>query len=167
MVDWALAPASALKGKATTYSRNNDAMLFRTMEEMISFTPSFTFRKAGMSPYMPPARMAARITTTGWMTGGRWRDDPSHAAAMAPKMNCPSWAMQNTPTRKAIVAARPVRISGVALERVMNSGHTFPVTPNPLEKSTEKVSRGETPVRAMNRDDTKTPAGWRLRESVW
>ena len=60
--------------------------------------------------------------TTTWMTGGRWTANPIQPAIIAPPMNWPVAPMLNRPARKARATASPVRMSGVALTTVSDSG---------------------------------------------
>ena len=69
----------------------------------------------------PPANPPS-TQTTRWMTGGRLTPKPSQVATIAPPIHWPAAPMLNRPARKARPTDRPVKISGVALTVVSESG---------------------------------------------
>ena len=76
-----------------------------------------------MKPQAAPVSVpiaSARMSRTG---GGRSRRTRTATVApIAPMMNWPSTPMLNTPLRKAIATARPVKMSGLAATRVSVNG---------------------------------------------
>ena len=70
---------------------------------------------------------------------------------MVPAMNWPCPPMFHTPARKAIAAASPVRISGVACTSVSRADSRLPKAPS---YSDENASIGETPANSTSRPIT-------------
>ena len=78
-----------------------------------------------MKPHAAPVRVPVAIASTRRMGGGRSRRTrTANVAPIAPMMNWPSTPILNTPLRKAMATARPVKISGVAATRVSLNGRT-------------------------------------------
>ena len=89
---------------------------------MTSCAPVLAFSTPTIQPSTAPPANAPSTQTMTWMTGGRLTPKPSQVARMAPPMNWLAAPMLNRPARNASATDRPVRISGVALTAVSDSG---------------------------------------------
>ena len=87
-----------------------------------SCAPVRAFSSPTIQPITAPPANPPRTHTITWMTGGRLTPKPSQVATMAPPIHWPAAPMLNRPARKARPTDRPVRISGVALTAVSDSG---------------------------------------------
>ena len=79
-----------------------------------SCAPVLAFSQPTMPPQIPPPIIPPSTATSRWITGGRWRANPTYAARIAPMMAWPWAPMLNRPARKASPTPSPAQISGAA-----------------------------------------------------
>src|ERR1022692_2893268 len=88
-----------------------------------SYAPVRALSTPTIQPITAPPTNAPSTQTMTWITGGRLTPKPSQVATIARPTHWPAAQMLNSPVRNAIATDRPVRISGVALAAVSDSGN--------------------------------------------
>src|SRR6266852_4306298 len=95
-----------------------------------SCAPRQALRKPAMPPQIAPARMlASSIVGISAQLGHEVNVRPTMSAAIAPTANWPAAPILKRPARKAIATERLVKMSGVALTRVLEKFSEVPKEP--------------------------------------